>query len=133
MSADLQPIFQEDDTIIHNDLLERRRHLQKPLGLFVGAKAHHPLDPGPVVPAAIEDHDLSSRGKMRDVALRVHLRLLPFGRCGKRDDPEDARGYPLCHRLDRAALAGAVASLKENADLQTLVDHPLLELDELDM
>jgi hypothetical protein len=41
--------------------------------------------------------------------------------------------HPLGHRLDRAALAGAVASLKENADFETLLHHPLLELDELDM
>jgi hypothetical protein len=48
-------------------------------------------------------------------------------------DPEDARAHPLGHCLDRAALAGAVASLKENTDLQTLVHHPLLEFDKFDM
>jgi hypothetical protein len=41
--------------------------------------------------------------------------------------------HPLGHRLDRAALAGAVAPFEENADFETLLHHPLLELDELDM
>jgi hypothetical protein len=39
----------------------------------------------------------------------------------------------LGHRFDRAALAGAVARFEEDANLQALVHHPLLELDELDM
>src|SRR5262249_52491877 len=92
-----------------------------------------PARPGTVVPAAVENHDLARRGQMRNVALSIHLRLLPLGRCGKRDHPEHPRAYPLGHRLDRAALAGAVASLKEDANLQTLVHHPLLELDKLDV
>src|SRR5262249_54378062 len=70
---------------------------------------------------------------VRDVALRVHLRFFALGRSGKRDHPENARTYPLGHGLDRTALAGAVAPLEEDADLQPLVHHPLLELDELDM
>jgi hypothetical protein len=51
----------------------------------------------------------------------------------ERDHPEDAWAHRLGHRLDRAALAGTGASLKENADFETLLHHPLLELDELDM
>src|SRR5947199_1488023 len=66
---------------------------------------------------------------MWDVALGVHLRLFALGWRRKRDHPEDARAHPLDHGLDRAALAGAVAPFEEDADLQALVHHPLLELD----
>ena len=106
---------------------------RKRLASLLGAEPHHPLDAGSVVPAAVEDHDLPGRGQMWNVALGVHLRLLALGRRGKRDHPEDARAHPLGHGFDRAALAGAVAPFEEDADLEALVHHPLLELDELDM
>src|SRR5439155_11246101 len=61
------------------------------------------------------------------------LRLPPPGRGGKLNDPEDARTNPLGHGLDRAALAGTVPPFEDDADLQALVHHPLLNLDELDM
>jgi len=51
----------------------------------------------------------------------------------KRNHPEDARAHPLHHSLDRAALACPVAPVEEDADLQALVHHPLLEFDELDV
>jgi hypothetical protein len=41
-----------------------------------------PADAGTVVPAAVEDHDLPSRGQMWNVALGVHLRLPSLGWCG---------------------------------------------------
>ena len=70
---------------------------------------------------------------MRDIALSVHLRLFSLGRRGQRNHPENARAYSLGHRLDCAALTGAIAPFEEDAHLQALVHHPLLELDELDM
>jgi hypothetical protein len=36
---------------------------RKPIGLLGSAKAHHALDAGAVVPAAIEDHDLARAGR----------------------------------------------------------------------
>ena len=56
------------------------RDLEEPSGLLGRAEAHHPLDPGTVVPAAVEDDDLAGRREVRDVALDVHLRLLALGR-----------------------------------------------------
>ena len=41
--------------------------------------------------------------------------------------------HTLSNRLDRPTLAGAVASLEHHADLQTLVDNPSLQLDQLNM
>src|SRR5258707_7907585 len=70
---------------------------------------------------------------MGDVALCVHLRLFSLRRRWERDHPEDARAGSLCHRFDRPALTGTVSAFKHDADLQTFVDYPLLDLDELDV
>ena len=70
---------------------------------------------------------------MRQVALDVHLLFLALGRRGQGDDAKHARADALGDRLDRAALAGAVAAFEHDADLQPLVLHPPLELDQLDV
>jgi hypothetical protein len=62
-----------------------------------------------------------------------HLALLALGRRRQCDDAEHARTHALGDRLDRAALAGAVAALEQDADLQALVYHPLLQLDQFDV
>ena len=72
-------------------------------------------------------------GKCAHVALDIHLGLLALGRRRQRHHPEDARADPLGDRLDGAALARAVASLEDDADLESLVPDPLLQLDQLDM
>ena len=107
--------------------------LQELLDLLLGAEAHHALDAGAVVPAAVEDHDLAGGGQVRQVALHVHLALLALGRRGQRDDAEHARAHALGDRLDGAALAGAVAAFEDDADLEPFVLDPLLQLDELDV
>ena len=106
---------------------------RKPLRLLLGAETHHPLDARAVVPAAVEDHDLARGRQVRQVALRVHLRLLALGRRGQRDHAKHPRAHALGDRLDRAALAGAVAPLEHDADLESLGHHPLLQLDQLDV
>ena len=60
--------------------------------LLLGAEAHHVFDAGPVVPAAVEDHDLAGRGKVLDVALHVELRLLAVRGRGQRDERETRAG-----------------------------------------
>ena len=82
--------------------------VSNPGALWFGTprKAHHPLDAGPVVPTAVEDHDLARRWKMRQVALDVHLGLLTVGRRGERDHPEYPRAHPLGDPLDHPALPG---------------------------
>ena len=131
--ADLEPVLQQDDAGFDDRLLDGGRHLKEALRLLLGAEAHHALDAGAVVPAPVEDHDLARGRQMRQIALDVHLRLLALGRRGQRDDAEDARADALGDRLDRAALAGAVAPLEDDADLQALVHDPFLQLDQLDM
>ena len=65
---------------------------------------------------------------MRHVALRIHLRLFALGRRRQGDDPEDARADALGDRLDRTALAGAIAPFEDDADLQSLGDDLFLQL-----
>ena len=72
-------------------LLEQRAEAQELFVLVVGAVAHHVLDAGAVVPAAVEQHDLAGGGQMRDVALEVPLRALALAGRGDRDDAAGTR------------------------------------------
>ncbi|MNH22050.1 hypothetical protein D3C79_818900 [compost metagenome] len=58
--ADFQPVLDEDDAGLDQHLFEQRGHRQEFFRLVVGAEAHYPLDPGAVVPAAVEDHHFAS-------------------------------------------------------------------------
>ena len=53
--------------------------------LLLGAKAHDLLDPGPVVPGAVEKHDLSGGRQMCDVAVEIPLAAFGLGRFGQRN------------------------------------------------
>ena len=101
--------------------------------LRFGAEAHHIFDAGPIVPAAVEDHDFARGRKMGHVALQVELRLLAVGGRGQRHHPEHARAHPLGDRLDRPALAGGVASLEHDDHAQALVLDPFLQRAEVDL
>ena len=46
--------------------------LEEVLGVLLGAIAHHPLDAGAVVPAAIEQHDFAAGREVGDIALEIH-------------------------------------------------------------
>ncbi len=111
--------------------LDGRAPAQEPGRLLLGAEAHHRLDPGPVVPAAVEDHDLAGGREVAHVPLDVHLRLLPLGRRRQRDHPEHPRAHPLGDPPDRAALAGRVPALEHDADLGARRLHPLLHRHQL--
>ena len=56
--------------------LQHGRMFEKGFILLLRAKAHHMFDSGTVVPAPIENHDLTRRGEVFHVALHVHLGLL---------------------------------------------------------
>ena len=115
--AHLQPIFDQAYAVIDDDvLLECGTHLQKALVLFLGAEAHHMFHAGTVVPAAIEDHDFSGRGKMSEVTLYVDLGLLAVGGRRQRYEPEGARADALGQGADRSALAGSVAAFEDDDD-----------------
>ena len=133
LGADLEPVLDEDDPAVDHRLLDGRHLLQEPVRLLGRAEAHHPLDAGAVVPAAVEDHDLAGRREVADVALDVHLGPLALGRGGQGDDLEHARADALGDPLDRAALAGGVAALEHDAHPRTRRLDPLLHRDELAM
>ncbi|MCY1312894.1 hypothetical protein D9M70_633630 [compost metagenome] len=68
---------------------------------------------------------------MRHVALEIPLRLFAVGGCRQRDDAHDTRIEPLGDALDDAALAGGVTSLEDHHHFFLVVDHPVLQLDQL--
>ena len=121
----------EDQAGAHQQLLEARGRAHEVLVLRVGAEAHHPLDAGAVVPAAVEQDHLPRRRQVGDVALEVPLGLLALGRGAEGDRAHDPRVGPLADPLDHAALAGGVAPLEEDGDPQPGVDDPFLQLDQL--
>ena len=98
---------------------------------LVGAEAHHPLDAGAVVPAAVEQHHLAGRRQVGHIALEVPLRALAVVRRRQRRHPAHARVEPLRDALDDAALAGGVAALEQDHDLLPAVHHPVLQLHQL--
>jgi hypothetical protein len=68
-----------------------------------------------------------------NVALDVHLGLLPLRGGGQGHHPEDTRACALGDAFDNAALSGGIAAFEEHADLGAADLHPLLHLDELDL
>jgi hypothetical protein len=117
-------------SVIENQYLMRTKEL---LDVVVGAEAHDTLDAGAVVPAPIEEHDLPARRQVRDVALEVPLRPFALVRSGEGGDVAHARVEPLRDALDRAPLAGRIAPLEDDDDLELLVLDPVLQLHELSL
>src|SRR5262249_13846602 len=99
--------------------------------LLLRAKLHHIFDAGTVIPTPIEDNDLARGGKVRHVALHVHLALLTVGWSRKRHHPENSRADPLRDGFDRAAFARAITAFKHDDDTQSFVFYPVLEEAEL--
>ena len=90
--ADREPVL-ESMIPSSTSIRSKRALAQEPAVLLVGAKPHHPLDPGPVVPAAVEQDDLAPGGELGHVALEVPLRRLPLGRGRQGHDPGEMRGF----------------------------------------
>ena len=74
--VDGEPVFQQQNSVLHQHLLKPGAGHIELLDLFVGCKTHDLFHPGPVVPAAIEDDDFSSTGEVLDVALEIPLAFL---------------------------------------------------------
>src|SRR5262249_27976161 len=131
--ADLEPVFDQLNTAVDNEQLELGADLEKTVVLVVGAEAHDAFDAGPVVPAAVKDHDFTGRRKVRYVALQIQLSLLSIGRRRQRHDAEHARTDPLGDGLNRAALPGGVAAFEDHDDTQVFALDPVLQCAELDL
>jgi len=95
--------------------------------LLFGAEPHHRLNPGAIVPTAVEDDHLAGRGKMRHVALYVHLRLLALSRRRQCHDPEHPRADPFGDRLDGATLASRITALEHDHNALPGHLHPFLQ------
>src|SRR5206468_3815602 len=67
--VDLEPQLDEDHARIDEPALKDRRALQELLDVALFSVAHHALNPGAIVPTAVEDHDFACRWKMLDIAL----------------------------------------------------------------
>src|SRR5262245_59990228 len=125
--AHLQPVLDQDDPRVDDRPLHRRDDAQEGLHLRRGGEGHHPLHPGAVVPATVEEHDLPPGRQVGQVALGVHLGPLPLGRRRQGYVAEDARAGALGQSLDYPALAGGVPPLEQHADLGPLGPDPLLQ------
>ncbi len=129
--TDREPVLDEGDAGAGQHPLELGAGAQELAVLPVGAKAHHPLDSGPVVPGAVEQHHLPGGGQVGHVALEIPLGTLPVRRCGQGGDPADPGVEGLGDRLDDAPLAGGVPPLEQHHDFEPLLLDPLLQLDQL--
>jgi len=79
--SNFEPIFDEGNPGIHHVLFGGGAKFEELGGTCSSlAKSHDTFDTGPVVPAAVEDHDLPSGGKVRDIALHVQLSFLAIRR-----------------------------------------------------
>src|SRR5262249_53509999 len=103
--AYFEPVFDEMNAAVDDEQLELGADLEETAVLLLGAEAHDMFDTGPVVPAAVEDHDFAGRRQMRDIALEIQLAFLAVGRRRQRDRAEHPRADPLGDRLDCPALA----------------------------
>jgi hypothetical protein len=131
--GDREPVFHEQDAGIDQHLLEQRAGAQEFPVFLVGAEAHHPFDPRAVVPGTVEEHDLALARQVRNVALKVPLAALAFGRRAECHHAADAGVEAFGDALDDAAFARRVTPFEDHHDAQALLDHPVLQLDELEL
>ena len=103
-----EPVLEEQDSVLREQLFELRYLLQKRRRLLRRAKTHHRFDPGAVVPTAVEQHDLASRRQVRHVALEIPLRALAVARLAQGHHMALARVQRVGDRCDHAALARSV-------------------------
>jgi hypothetical protein len=64
--ADIEEVLQEMMPFSTISRSKKRRQPEEALVLVLGAKAHHPLDPGPVVPGAVEEDHLARGRELGD-------------------------------------------------------------------
>ena len=91
------------------------------------------INPGAVVPRAVEHDDLAGRRQVRHVTLEVPLPALTLGRDVERDHPGVPGVQVLHEALDGAPLAGGIAALEDQHDPVPGVLDPVLQLEQLDL
>ena len=129
--GDREPVFEQQDPRPHEHALEVGHIPEERLDLVGRREPHDPLDAGPVVPGAVEQHDFARRRQVRHVALEIPLAPLSLGGRRQGDDPTDPGVEALRDALDGAALPRRVAPLEDHDDLRLGVRDPGLQLDQL--
>jgi hypothetical protein len=130
LAADAEPELDQVHATAHQVAL-KLRCLAHELGVFgIGAKAHDPLHAGAVVPAAVEQHDLATRGQVLHIALKVPLAALHFAGLFQRHHARTPRVQVLHEALDGTALAGCIAPLEQDHHALAGLLDPGLQLEQ---
>ena len=122
-AAHVQPQLDQDDPVIDQGLLEARQLAEEGGALRIAGKAEDPFHHAAIVPAAVEQRDLSGGGQPVDIALEIPLPGLAFVGLGQGHDAGRTRVQVLAHAFDGAALAGGVAALEDHDQASARVDH----------
>src|SRR5215471_10753040 len=128
-----EPILHKDDAGANQHFFEEGARSQELLIFLLCAEAHDALDASAVVPAPVEQNDLTGRGQFRHISLEIPLSALPLGRSGEGDDAADAGVQRICNALDDATLARCIPPLEDDAHLETVVPHIFLQLNQFDL
>jgi hypothetical protein len=133
VGGDREPEFHQVDAVADEHLLEPRRLPDELVVLRGRAETHHTFDARPVVPGAIEEHDLSRSRKVRDIALEVPLAALALRRLLQGDRACPSRVQVFHKALDGSALAGGVAALEDHDQATIGCLDPVLQFQQLDL
>ena len=104
--------------------------MEEVLVFLVGAEAHHAFDAGAIIPAPVEQHDLSAGGQMEGIALEIPLAALALRGRRQRHGAADPGIETLGDAFDDAALARRIPPLEDDDQFQLLGDDPILKLDQ---
>src|SRR5262249_9792958 len=130
---DLQPDFEQLNAVIHDVFFDLRDQPQKTSMVVFAAETHDVFDAGPVVPAAVEDHDLARCRKLLNITLPEHLCFLAIRGCRQRHHAKHARAHAFGDGFDGPALPGRVATLEHDDDARSLGLDPLLQMAKFDL
>src|SRR6516162_4616504 len=128
-----KPVLYEDDARANQHFFEEGARSQELLIFVLCAEAHDVLNAGAVVPTSVEQNDLTSRGQFRHIPLEIPLPALPLGRSGEGDDAADAGIERICNALDHPTLARCIPPREDDAHLETVVPHILLQFNQFDL
>src|SRR6185295_10893085 len=115
--ADREPVLQQNNPRADQHPLELGAGPHELGVLLIGAESHDVLDPRPVVPASIEQHDLAGGRQVLYVALEVPLGPLSIGGGPQGDNAAASRIEGIRDALDGPALARGIAALEEEDEL----------------
>jgi len=133
LATDREPELDQVHAAPHQVAFELGRLAHEFEIFLLVAESHHPLDAGAVVPGAVEQGDLASRGQVLHVALEVPLAAFGLGRFLQRDHVRAARIEVLHEALDGAALTGGVAAFEQDHHLLAGLLDPGLQLEQFDL